>query len=472
MRGKVVAGIAIPALVLGGVGAYAVADAYDVVPGLITNEAAPVAPAPFLTAAAVSPAPSPSFPASSVSADAPVPSRSIVQAAAEQVRADERTGESTNVSVVDALTGDVYADVSASDVQVPASTTKLLTAVGALAALGPDHRMTTSLVWERNSGVLTLLAGGDMLLAAGAGHGGAGEDANGFAGIGDLVAAALQSADFAPGAPVSVLVDDSAFEAEPVNPEWPQYALDQGYIAPATGLAVDIARMTDEHYAPRYPDPSVAAGDVLVAALREAGVQVEGEAERASAPVNGIEVAAVQGAPLSDVLFLLLRDSDNTIAEIVGLVNALETGRATTPAGAAEATRAGLRSIGAPVDGLVLLDGAGFSENNRIAPAHLTGAIVASLDAEPTADLLDLLPVGGLEGTVATRFAGTDAAGVLRAKTGSLTGVTSLAGTVQTADGRLLAFAVLADGMPYGQAAPRAAMDELIQTLAGCGCED
>ncbi|WP_084104831.1 D-alanyl-D-alanine carboxypeptidase/D-alanyl-D-alanine-endopeptidase [Demequina sp. NBRC 110056] len=472
MRGKVVAGILVPALVVGGAGAYAVADAYDVVPGFITNEPVPVEPAPFRTAAAVTPAPVPSFPVGVLSADAPVPSASVVQLAAEQVRSDGRTGDSTNVSVVDALTGDVYADVDAADVQVPASTTKLLTAVGALAALGPDYRMTTSLVWEPNSGVLTIVAGGDMLLAAGAGHAGAGEDANGYVGIGDLVAAALESADFAPGAPVTVVVDDSRFEADPINPEWPQYALDQGYIAPASGLAVDIARMTDEHYAPRYPDPSLAAGDVLVAALEDAGVDVDGEAERASAPTNGIEVAAVESAPLADVLFLLLRDSDNTIAEIVSLVNALESGRATTPAGASEATRAGLSSIGAPVSGLVLLDGAGFSENNRIAPAHLTGALVAALASPVTADVLDLLPVGGLEGTVATRFEGTDAAGALRAKTGSLTGVTALAGTVQTADGRLLAFAVLADGMPYGQAGPRAAMDALVQTLAGCGCED
>lgn len=472
MRVKIMAGVLVPALVLGAAGAYLVLDANDVVPGWITNQPEPVPPAPFLTAAAVSPSPAPASAVSEISADAPAPSASVLQAAAEQVRADERTGDSTNVSVIDALTGEVYADVSAADTQVPASTTKLLTAVGAIANLGPDHRLVTRLVWEPTSGVLTLLAGGDMMLAAGAGHGGSGEDANGWAGIGDLVEAALAHPEFTPGAPVTLVVDDLSFEADAVNPEWPQYALDLGYIAPASGLAVNIARINDEHYSQRYPDPSLAAGEVLASALREAGVEIAGEVERATSPVNGIEVARVASAPLSEIAFLLLRDSDNTIAEIVSLVNARETGRATTPAGAAAATRAGLESIGAPVSGLELYDGAGFSTRNRIAPLHLSGAVVAALQAEPTADLLDWLPVGGLEGTVATRYEGTDAAGGIRAKTGSLTGVTALAGTVQTADGRLLAFAILADGMPYGQSAPRAAFDAFIQTLAGCGCEE
>ncbi|MFV0633687.1 D-alanyl-D-alanine carboxypeptidase/D-alanyl-D-alanine-endopeptidase [Demequina sp.] len=469
MRGRLIAGVMVPVLVVGG-GAYIVADAYDKVPGFITAQPEPVAPAPFLAASAVTASPAPSSPARNLSADAPVPSASALQQAAEQVRSDERTGESTNVSVLDALTGEVLADVSAADTQVPASSTKLLTALSAVADLGADYTMTTAATWDAASQTLTLVAGGDMLLAAGEGHYGEGDDANGWAGLADLADAVVATVGDELTGEVTLAVDDTAFEAEPLNPEWPAYASQQGYLAPTTGLAVDVARTTDEHYAQRWDDPSLAAADDFAAALRDLGVTV-GEPAHAASPASALEVASVQGAPLSEVAFLLLRDSDNTIAEVVSLVHALETGRPTTPTGAAEATIAGLEGIGAPVDGLVLLDGAGFSENNRIAPIHLTGAIVAGLQAPATEDLLDWLPVGGLEGTVGTRFEGTTAAGALRAKTGSLTGVTALAGTVQTADGRLLAFAILADGMPYGQARPKAAFDEFVNTLAGCGCD-
>ncbi len=472
MRRKVLAGFVLPALVVGGVGAYAVADAYDVVPGFITMEPDRIAAAPLLTYGNVSAAPAPASAVSFLSADAPVPSASVVQSLAEAVRADDRTGRSTNVSVIDVETGDVLADLDASDTQVPASSTKLLTTVSAIADLGPDYRMTTSVTWEPSERVLTLVAGGDMMLAAEEGHGGDGRDANGYAGLTDLAEAVVVAAPrVLEGGPVTIAVDDSAFEGPAVNPDWPRYAFDQGYVAAASGIAVNAGRTGDEGYSARHSDPSVAAGEDFAIAMTSVGAITTGEVTRATSPADASTIASVESAPLSEVAHVVLRDSDNTIAEIVARVHALETGRPTTPAGAADATIAGLTGLGVSVEGLVLYDGAGFSERNRISPAHLTETITAALATERTRDILDWLPVGGLEGTVATRYADTPAAGTVRAKTGSLTGVTALAGTVQTADGRLLAFAILADGMPYGPNAPRDAFDEMITALAECGCE-
>ncbi len=60
--------------------------------------------------------------------------------------------------------------------------------------------------------------------------------------------------------------------------------------------------------------------------------------------------------------------------------------------------------------------------------------------------------------------------GAVRAKTGTLLSVHDLAGTVVTADGRLLAFAVLADGTAGSPLATESALDDVAATLAGCGC--
>ncbi|MDQ3431462.1 MAG: D-alanyl-D-alanine carboxypeptidase, partial [Actinomycetota bacterium] len=124
--------------------------------------------------------------------------------------------------------------------------------------------------------------------------------------------------------------------------------------------------------------------------------------------------------------------------------------------------------------GLTLRDGSGLARANRVSPRLLTTLLSRAADPdEPRLRrLLSALPVAGFTGTLAHRYDAPPAirgAGLVRAKTGTLLKVSALAGTVLDADGRLLAFALLAEASPDVLAAERV-LDRAATALARCGC--
>lgn len=166
----------------------------------------------------------------------------------------------------------------------------------------------------------------------------------------------------------------------------------------------------------------------------------------------------------------MLTNSDNDIAEALARHTALATGVRADFAGGGAAVRAQLKKLGLPTAGVRIMDGSGLDRQDRITANLLTALLVKAGDpARPgLRPVLTGLPVAGFTGTLADRYA-DGAAGVVRAKTGTLTGVNALAGTVVDQDGRLLAFAFLASGTTDAGAA-QAALDRAATALAGCGC--
>jgi D-alanyl-D-alanine carboxypeptidase/D-alanyl-D-alanine-endopeptidase (penicillin-binding protein 4) len=164
--------------------------------------------------------------------------------------------------------------------------------------------------------------------------------------------------------------------------------------------------------------------------------------------------------------------SDNMLAEALARQVALARDLPASFDGAAQAVTAALADAGIDVTGVTLADGSGLSLNDRVPAQVLTdlvrGAADGSLDGASA--LLSGLPVAGYDGTLFDRGNAGAAPGTVRAKTGTLLGVHALAGTVVTTDGRLLAFAVIADGSSTGEEAAESALDAVAAALAGCGC--
>lgn len=451
------------------VGAYVTADAYDVVPGLVTLAPAPAPARPFPTAPGAVP-PSPiAAPLTALQATAPVPADARISALAQSLVADPRTGGSVGVLVADQLTGAVEAAIEPDVARTAASTTKLLTATAALGRLDHARTLETRVVRE-SADQIVLVGGGDMMLAAGAGR----PDAvNGRAGLGDLAQQVARALTLAGTTTVRLAYDDHLFTGDAVNPGWASSDVTNGYVAPVTGLAVDIGRTSDAEDAPRSTTPSLDAARTLAKELEVDGITVTGTPARVVATSGATTLGTVRSASIAEIVDYVLHESDNTITEVLGRLVALDEGLPASFGGAAAAVLEALREDGLDIAGTHLDGASGLSHGTHVAPSLLVATLRLVTDpSHPRLRGVAVdLPISGLSGTLADRFTTSSARGFVRAKTGSLTSVTSLAGTVQDADGRLLVFAVIADHVPVtGEDAARQAVDEFVTQLAGCGC--
>jgi serine-type D-Ala-D-Ala carboxypeptidase/endopeptidase (penicillin-binding protein 4) len=370
-----------------------------------------------------------------------------------------------SIIVVDPATGAVLFDESADRPRIPASTTKLATAAAALEVLGPQARIPT--IAYRDGDTIYLVGGGDPTLVR---SGGGNPLAGGSPSLKELArAVASASTD---RTPVSVVYDASAFRGPRLGPGWPASFPSAGVAAPVTALVVDGGRVRPGA-ASRVADPPRQAATVFARLLRGQGLDVTSvSAGRRSDAAT--EVARVESAPLGDIVQRMLTDSENDFAEALAhLTGGKLLGKPTFAGGAAATTQA-LGTLGIDTAGLELKDASGLSGLNRV-PASLLADVLTEVVRGAKAELSVIgpgLPVAGLTGTLADRFdtaATRPGRGFVHAKTGTLTGVSSLAGTVLDADGRLLVFAMIANKVGSLVKA-RDTMDLIASRLATCGC--
>ena len=393
----------------------------------------------------------------------PAPTAAGLQRALAVPLRDPRLGVRVSSSVVDAETGQPLLAQHATRAATPASVTKVATAIAALQAVGGRARIATRVVAGAAPGEVVLIGGGDPTLSVGA------RQAYPGAARLDVLAAAVRRTFAAPVRRVTV--DSTAFTGRSFGPGWDDDLLSNGHVAPITAVMVDGGRLDPMRRA-RTPTPDLTAGRALGRLL---GVPASA-VTRGQAPAGAREVGRISSAPIATLVEQMLQHSDNVLAEALGRQVAIAKRARPDFAGTAAAVGATLRSLGVDLTGWRLVDASGLSRLN-LATATAVTALLAAAANERHPQLraaLTGLPVAAFSGTLLRRFRAGPArlaAGEVRAKTGSLSGVSSLAGVVRDADGRLLAFAVLADRVPPGGTLPaEAALDAVAATLSRCGC--
>ncbi|MEH3046106.1 D-alanyl-D-alanine carboxypeptidase/D-alanyl-D-alanine endopeptidase [Sphingomonas adhaesiva] len=229
-------------------------------------------------------------------------------------------------------------------------------------------------------------------------------------------------------------------------------------------------------------DPAHRAAWRFAQLLRAAGVRVTGSVRVRHRPLTPADDPATRGStpvarpPLADPLARLTppplaadlhttnKVSQNLHADLLLRRVAQAAGSGSVADGQAVVT-ALLDRAGAPRSGYDFADGSGMSTYNRISPRAAVALLRWGARQPWGAAWRDTFPVGGVDGTLAKRFAGTPLANRLFAKTGTLNAANALSGYLIAASGRVLTFSALANDMP-GDASATAAVDRALLAIA------
>lgn len=400
-----------------------------------------------------------------------------------------------SLCVIDA-SGNVLYDDGASRSVTPASVQKLLVADASLNTLGPNYRFHTIAAAQRSiggngvlDGNLWIVGSGDPSLRS----------TDMETGVATLAKSGLRTITG------GIVVDPSAMHGPEINPHWSADDAQEDYNAATSAVSLDgdtvelrvygttygaparivtvpqsdmvrtyggvttsggddvivggtgspnefqfsgvIPPGTEEKYWLPVHDIPRYVGAVVQRAFRDRGVTTGARPSVGSAPLDSIVLWDHRSAPLPSLVQHMLFVSDNHFAEQLLRAVGGDASAVADDATGLKAEREFLRARGIPTPGLHVVDGSGLARANHVAAITLARVLSDADLRDGGMELYPLLPEGGRQGTL-KHYDFTSALGRVRAKTGHIGGVDSLAGYVTTQRHGRLSFAFMINGSP------------------------
>jgi serine-type D-Ala-D-Ala carboxypeptidase/endopeptidase (penicillin-binding protein 4) len=416
------------------------------------------------------------------------------------------------IKVVSLKGGDTVYEFNPRLLLIPASTQKVFTAAAALALLGPDQEVVTTVALDAAGGGVYLNGCGDSLLSE--------------VDLAAMAASAARNLDR--GREYTLAADLSCFDDLYRGSGW-MWDDDEFLISPLSVNQNAVSVVVQP--GPRLGAPAIVVAEPVtsyvtvenlartgrgsepesIKAARRPGerdnlVTISGQIPLGSAPLEkrasvwrpelmaltifrdalraqGIKVTGMSTAPapagarvlvrrtrrMGELVRFGLKTSDNLSAEnLLKLLGRHSTGKPGSAEDGSAAVRRYLATQGIPTENLVLADGSGVSRYNLTSAETLTltlGAIHRDRDLYRV--FYDSLSIAGRDGTLKLRMKGSSAEGKLRGKTGNMSGVSALAGYARSADGEPLAFAIMVQNFPASGRHARQIQDRIAALLCG-----
>ena len=250
---------------------------------------------------------------------------------------------------------------------------------------------------------------------------------------------------------------------------WPEQRPGEPYLTIAGSIPVGApsAQLTVS-----VGNPTSSFAAAFRGALIDGGVEVNGDAY----DVDDVAVSpdwkyseslyTYRSPTLAVIAQPLLKESINLYGEAALRLNAA-SGALPTNDAALDGLRTRLTAWGIPPEAWQIVDGSGLSRRNAVAPEVFVAVLQRMYDPSGTSPWMTGLPVAGRDGTLAARMKGTPAENNVRAKTGTMSNIRTLAGYVRTRDGEAMAFAIMANSFEGSGTAAIEAIDRIAVRLAG-----
>ena len=384
------------------------------------------------------------------------------------------------ISIRDIYDGSIIFESNSQNSMLPASLTKLYTAASTAITLDPDARFMTKVKYLDNN--VYLVGGADPQLGT--------ESNPTQADLADLAKETAQKLKEFNVFEVNVFVDDSLLGPLQRPADWEDNYFQSSEIHLISALNLDDPKSPGQ--API--DPSITTGQTFALYLIKNNIKVNGLVFRKTVPEGAFDLSTQYSKSVSQIIEDTLMISNNQDAEIMARVASLVSENDPSTNAATELILKDVESLGISSVDNVITDASGLSRSNKISPSDFSELIYKSIknpeikidnrgetskfmvkpDLAITPDLWSVftgLPTGYGLGTMKKRFdeVGSPGRGVVRAKTGSLNRVITLAGTVTTKDQVFLSFAVLVNRVEQPENV-REALDNLLNKLAECNC--
>jgi D-alanyl-D-alanine carboxypeptidase/D-alanyl-D-alanine-endopeptidase (penicillin-binding protein 4) len=336
--------------------------------------------------------------------------------------ANSKTLAYPGMMLVDPSTGESIFEYSADSLRMPASLLKIISAVALLDYVEPDFRFTTEILTGAEPNTLIVAGSLDPWME----RNGVLAIKMGRASLPKLVKTALKKLDSDNGAPIKT-------------------------------LNIKYSKM-------HFPDIDFIKSQFMARNVKVTTTRITSEEASLSSKES---IAIFQSPPMQKIMDWMLIWSDNTLGNRMAMYASMKAGFGYSESGIQETFVKTLNNLGIDSTGLVAVDGSGLSRLNRVSAQMLAELLLKTYDNEKYRIIYGGLPVGGVNGTMRNRFVSSapKAIGLVRTKTGSLTGVVSLAGYVQGGD-REYIFVAIADQIPKYPSAARAARIALDKVLA------